>query len=62
MKQNNTVAQNGQITTNTGEIILYQPDNSIRLEVRMEEETVWLTQAQMAMLFGVDRTVIVKHI
>ena len=62
MNQNNTVAQNGQITTNTGEIILYQPDNSIRLEVRMEKETVWLTQAQMAMLFGVDRTVIVKHI
>ena len=62
MNQHNTVAQNGQITTNTGEIILYQPDNSIRLEVRMEEETVWLTQAQMAMLFGVDRTVIVKHI
>lgn len=62
MNQNNTVAQNGQFTTNTGEIILYQPDNSIRLEVRMEEETVWLTQAQMAMLFGVDRTVIVKHI
>lgn len=62
MNQNNTVAQNGQIITNTGEIILYQPDNSIRLEVRMEEETVWLTQAQMAMLFGVDRTVIVKHI
>jgi hypothetical protein len=32
------------------------------LEVRLEEETVWLTQAQMALLFGVDRTVIVKHI
>ena len=31
-----------------GEIILYQPDNSIQLEVRMEEDTVWLTQAQMA--------------
>ena len=62
MNQNNLTAQNGRITTNTGEIILYQPDNSIRLEVRMEEDTVWLTQAQMAMLFGVDRTVIVKHI
>ena len=62
MKQNNATTQNEQITTKTGEIILYQPDNSIRLEVRMEEETVWLTQAQMAMLFGVDRTVIVKHI
>ncbi len=44
--------QNGPITTTGGEIILYQPDSSIRLEVRMEEETVWLTQAQMAMLFG----------
>ena len=38
-------------TRNNGEIILYQPDSSIRLEVRMEE-TVWLTQAQMAMLFA----------
>jgi len=55
MEQNKDIRQNG-------EIILYQPDSSIRLEVRMEEETVWLTQAQMAMLFGVDRTIIVKHI
>ena len=47
---------------NNGEIILYQPDNNIRLEVRMHEETVWLTQQQMAFLYGVDRTVIVKHI
>lgn len=62
MNQNNTVAQNGQIITNTGEIILYQPDNSIRLEVRMEEETVWLTQAQMAMLFGTQRAAITKHL
>ena len=31
-----------------GEIIMYQPDESIRLEVRMENEIVWLTQAQMA--------------
>ena len=45
-----------------GEIILYQPDNSIELEVRIEAETVWLTQAQIAQLFGVDRTVIVRHI
>lgn len=36
----------------TGEIILYQPDESVQLEVRLEEETVWLTQAQMALLFG----------
>ena len=45
-----------------GEIILYQPDSSIRLEVRMEEETVWLTQAQMAMLFGTQRAAITKHL
>ena len=45
-----------------GEIILYQPNNSIELEVRLEAETVWLTQAQIALLFGVDRTVIVRHI
>ncbi|MDR1938241.1 MAG: virulence RhuM family protein, partial [Tannerellaceae bacterium] len=44
------------------EIILYQPDNSIQLEVRLEHETVWLTQAQIAYLFGVDRTVITKHL
>ena len=33
MKQNEIMAENGQPTTNTGEIILYQPDSSIRLEV-----------------------------
>ena len=36
----------------TGEIILYQPDENVQLEVRLEEETVWLTQAQIAVLFG----------
>ena len=44
------------------EIILYQPDNTISLEVRLEDETVWLTQAQMAELFQKDRTVITRHI
>ena len=34
-----------------GELILYQPEESIKLEVRLENETVWLTQAQMAELF-----------
>lgn len=45
-----------------GEIAIYNPDDSIRLEVRLEQETVWLSQYQMATLFGVDRTVVVKHI
>jgi len=44
------------------ELILYQPDNSIQLEVRIDNDTVWLTQAQMVMLFERDRTVITKHI
>ena len=38
-------------SNNIGEVILYQPDDSIRLEVRMEDETVWLSQVQMAELF-----------
>ena len=50
------------IQTNKGEIVMYQPDETIRLEVRMGEETVWLTQQQMAELFDKDRTVIGRHI
>ncbi len=46
----------------TGEIILYQPNENVQLEVRLEEETVWLTQAQMAELFQKDRTVVTRHI
>ena len=46
----------------TGEIVMYQPDETIRLEVRMGEESVWLTQQQMAELFDKDRTVIGRHI
>ena len=45
-----------------GEVVLYQPDDTIRLEVRLEQETVWLTQDQMSVLFGKDRSVITKHI
>jgi hypothetical protein len=44
------------------EIVLYQSDNSIRLEVRVENETVWLTQAQIADLFGVQVPAISKHL
>ena len=47
---------------NKGEIVMYQPDETIRLEVRMGEETVWLSQQQMAELFDKDRTVIGRHI
>lgn len=53
---------NQQFAPNNGEIVLYNPDDTIRLEVRMNDETVWLSQAQMAELFGRERTVIGKHI
>ena len=43
------------------EIILFENQN-VKLEVNMQDETVWLTQEQMATLFGKDRTVITKHI
>ena len=45
-----------------GEIVMYQPDETIRLEVRVEDETVWLSQAQMAELFGTKRQAITKHL
>lgn len=45
-----------------GEIILYQPDEAVKLEVRLEDETVWLTQEQIADLFGTKRPAITKHL
>ena len=50
------------IDSNTGEIVMYQPDETIRLEVRVENETVWLTQQQMADLFLTTRNNITLHI
>jgi hypothetical protein len=47
---------------NKNEIVLYHPDSSIQLEVRIENETVWLTQAHIADLFGVKRPAITKHL
>ena len=48
--------------TPQGEIILYQPDETIRLEVRLEDDTVWLNRQQLAQLFGRDVKTIGKHI
>ena len=45
-----------------GEVVLYQPDDAIKLEVMVEDETVWLTQAQMSILFERERTVITRHV
>ena len=44
------------------EIVVYQPDEAIRLDVRLENETVWLNRHQMAQLFGRDIKTIGKHI
>lgn len=48
--------------TGENEIILYQPDSTLSLNVRVEDETVWLTQQQIADLFGTKRPAITKHL
>ena len=53
-----TTQHNGQ----QGEIILYQPDETVRLEVRLEDDTVWLNRQQLAELFGRDVKTIGKHV
>ena len=54
--------ENKIITTNQNEIILYRPNETISLEVRLENDTIWLTQIQIAELFGVGQPAISKHI
>lgn len=57
MTENKIVANNGS------SIVLYTTDDgNTQLEVKLEKDTVWLTQSQMAELFGRDRTVITRHI
>lgn len=46
-----------------GEVVVYEaPDGEVRVDVRLERETVWLSQAQMAELFGRERSVITRHV
>ena len=45
-----------------GEIVMYQPDSEVKLEVRLEDETVWLNRQQMSVLFGRDVKTIGKHV
>jgi len=48
---------------NTGEILIYKnAEGSIKIDVRLEDETVWLTQDQMATLFGKGRSTVAEHI
>lgn len=53
-----------RITTDNGaSIVLYTTDDgNTQLEVKLENETVWLTQSQMAELFGIGRTTVLRHI
>ena len=51
-----------QATTDDSQIVLYQPDESVKLEVKLEHDTVWLNRQQMAQLFGRDIKTIGKHI
>jgi len=51
-----------ELTKIKNEIILYQPDNAIQLEVLIENESVWLSLNQMTMLFQRDKSVISRHI
>ena len=51
------------MNTPQSEILIYQnPNGNIKIDVRLEEENVWLTQAQMALLFNKGRTTITEHI
>ena len=50
------------IESSKGEIVMYQPDETIRLEVRVEDETVWLTQQQMAELFLTTKQNVSLHV
>jgi hypothetical protein len=48
---------------NKGEILLYQnPDGTVKIDVKIEDETVWLSQEQMSLLFGKSRNTITEHI
>ncbi len=51
-----------ETTENGSQIVLYQPDESISLEVKLDNDTVWLTQVQMVELFGSSKANISEHI
>ena len=61
LSQSNDALQSIQ-KPNQNQIILYRPNDTISLEVRLENETIWLTQVQIAELFGVKQPAISKHI
>ena len=54
--------EENKVTTTENEIVLYRPNETITIEVRLEDDTIWLAQAQIAELFGVGQPAISKHI
>ena len=61
----NSVFKNKDVDSNysvDNEIIVYHPNSTFSLDVRVEKETVWLTQPQIAELFGTKRPAITKHL
>ena len=61
MKNNKKANKKNEI--GKGEIVIYKtPQNEVELRVKLEKETIWMTQNQIALLFGVNRPAIVKHI
>lgn len=55
--------KNKNIPPKHGEIIIYTTDEKeARLDVKLEQDTVWLTQKQLAELFKIERSVITKHV
>ena len=52
----------GWMNASENQIVVYQPNETVRLDVRLENETVWLTQLKIAELFGVQKAAISKHV
>ncbi len=50
------------MSANENQIVVYQPKKTVRLDVRVGKETVWLTQEQISNLFGTKRPAITKHL
>ena len=60
--RDNNIEYIGGNQYSNNEIIVYQPDSTFTLDVRVDKETVWLTQPQIAELFGTKRPAITKHL
>lgn len=57
------MTDSGEAASPRGEVVVYEaPDGQVRADVRLERETVWLTQQQMAELIGRERSVVTKHV